>query len=522
LRSDSGRGQGQFERRLGVIWIGVICGLILLLIRVGWLQLVEGKRYLRLSQTHCLRLVPLPAPRGLILDRGGRILADNRVSFSLAVVPSNIREMDSLLGALEKIVSLNKDGAREKIGKAPNPFRPVVLKKNIGIALVTCLLEREEEFPGVIILDHPARNYPQGKLATHLLGYLGEVSAQDLNTRTNPDLELGDMVGKMGVERVSDSHLWGRKGARQVEVDVLGRQLRTILEKDPVPGDNVYLTLNLRMQQIAEEEFGERKGAVLIGDPFTGEILSMLSHPCFDPNWFIRGISREEWDKLRDNPAHPLENRAVRGEYPPASTFKIVVTSAALEGELANEETSFPCQGEYQVGNRVFKCWKEEGHGEIHLEQALIHSCNIFFCQLGLKLGADRIIGLARRFGLGKPTGIEGFSEGEGLLPTPAWKQDREDESWYQGDTANLSIGQGYVLVTPLQMLNLMSAVVNGGFLLKPYVIKEITDFEGNSIVEFPRRRMKNVDLSADTIKTPRGRNCHSFRDSRENTGPDI
>ena len=505
LRNSLGPGRDQFQRRLKVIWIGVICGLVLLLIRVGWLQLIKGERYLHLSKTHCFRLVPLPAPRGLILDRAGRILADNRASFSLAVVPRNIREVDSLLEALKKVVSLDIDRVKEKIKKAPNPYRPVVLKENIDLALITCLLEREEEFPGVIILDHPARNYPQGRLTSHLLGYLGEVSAAELNTRSNPTLEPGDMVGKMGIETVHNSYLLGRKGARQVEVDVMGRQLRTILEKDPTPGDNVYLTLNLRMQEIAEEEFGERTGVVLIGDPFTGEVLALLSHPCFDPNWFIRGISQEEWNKLREDPTHPLENRAIRGEYPPASTFKIVMASAALEEKLADEKTTFLCPGEYRIGDRVIKCWKKEGHGVIDLEQALVHSCNIFFCQLGIQVGVSRIIEFARRFGLGKPTGIDLLSEKEGLLPTPAWKRNREGETWYPGDTANLSIGQGYVLVTPVQMLNLISALANGGLLLRPYLVRRIADFKGDTIVEFSPHRIKNVHLSSETVSFLRG-----------------
>ncbi|GAI99507.1 unnamed protein product, partial [marine sediment metagenome] len=263
---------------------------------------------------------------------------------------------------------------------------------------------------------------------------------------------------------------------RQVEVDAHGRTLRVISEKDPLPGDSVYLTIDLEMQKIAEEKLGQKKGVVLIGDYETGEILTLVSHPSFNPNLFSWGVSEDEWSNLAQEPGDPLENRALRGEYSPASTFKIIVTAAALEDNIIGKEDTFFCGGELPVGNRIFKCWKEEGHGSMDLEQAIIDSCNIFFYQLGLKIGMDKIIQYSRLFELGEITGIDLVSEKNGLLPTRDWKLKTKGEAWYPGDTANLSIGHGFILVTPVQMLRVIAAVANGGSLIDPYLVKEIVD----------------------------------------------
>ncbi|GAH16589.1 unnamed protein product, partial [marine sediment metagenome] len=262
--------------------------------------------------------------------------------------------------------------------------------------------------------------------------------------------------------------------SRQVEVDAHGRTLRVISEKDPLPGDSVYLTIDLEMQKIAAEKLGQRKGVVLIGDYETGEILTLVSHPSFNPNLFSWGVSEGEWSKLVQDPGDPLENRALRGEYPPASTFKIVVAAAALEDNIMGKEDTFFCGGELLVGNRIFRCWKEEGHGRLNLEEAIIDSCDIFFYQLGLKIGMDKIIQYSRLFELGEITGIDPVSEKDGLLPTREWKLKAKGEAWYPGDTVNLSIGQGFLLVTPVQMFRVIAAVANGGSLINPYLLKEI------------------------------------------------
>ncbi|MCD6257786.1 penicillin-binding protein 2 [Candidatus Aerophobetes bacterium] len=483
--------------------MGVILFIFLvILIRVGWLQIVEGEKFLRLSQTARLRLIPLANPRGLIVDRNERVIADNTASFSIGVIPESLENPEKTLLKLKSIfpdIDLRK--AEVKVKKVKNPFRPVVLKEGIDISKVTYIEERGEEFPSVVILSQPVRSYPYGKLLSHIVGYLGEVNKNELKNLSFLGVEAGDLVGKMGIEEVYNSYLQGEKGGRQVEVDVYGRVLKTIFQKDPLPGDTVYLTIDVNIQKIAREEMGNRKGVVIIANPYTGEILSMLSLPSFDPNLFARGISGEKWLELSRNPENPLENRAVRGEYPPASTFKIVLVTAALETGKATPFTKFYCPGYYKIGKRIFKCWKKEGHGWLNLKDALIHSCDVYFYQLGLKLGVKNIIHYARLFGLGKPTGIDLGSEKKGFLPTPEWKEKLYKEVWYPGDTANLSIGQGYILVTPIQMLDLISAVANGGYLVRPHLVKKIVDENGNTVFNFTPEKVKKIPISKSTLE---------------------
>lgn len=491
----------KFGRRINILWVGIICAFLLLLVRIGWLQLGEGERYRYLSENFRLQLLPLPAPRGLILDRNGEKLAENEACFSVAVVPCNVNNPDELLNSLPRSLHIDRELAKRKIQEAINPFRPVsLIKKGVDMSTITFLLEREEEFPGTVVLTHPVRHYPYHNIASHLLGHIGEVSQKELSMNFIPGVEAGDLVGKMGIERVYNEYLQGKKGGRQIEVDAYGRPLRTISERDASPGNNVYLSIDIKLQEIAERELGERKGAVVIGDPYTGKILALVSHPNFDPNLFARGISEENWVRLKQDPENPLQNRAVRGEYAPASTFKIIVAAAALESHKINEKETFLCKGELRVGNRIFRCWKEGGHGRLNLEGAIIHSCDVFFYQLGLRIGVDRIIEFAHLFGLGRPTGIDLVSEGKGLLPSPSWKLRNKGEAWYGGDTANLSIGQGYILVTPLQMLGVISAIANGGKLFKPYLVEKIVDPRGRVIKEFFPHRVGKVPLSPSTL----------------------
>ncbi len=491
----------RLERRVSLIAIVMVICLAVLLVRVAWLQLVEGERYFLLSNNSRLRLLPLSPTRGVILDRKGEKLAGNEARFSLAVVPSNVADLDELINDLSRVVQLDKEGVRKKLLSAPNPFRPVSLKKNLSMPLVTFLLEREEDFPGAVIVADPLRTYPFAETGSHLLGYVAEVSQEELALSSSFAPEMGDLVGKMGIEKVYNRYLQGEKGGRQIEVDAHGRPLRTISEADPVSGYDTYLTVDLEMQKIAEEELGARKGAVVIGDPHTGEILALVSSPSFNPGLFSRGLSREKWEELKNNPQDPLENRAVRGEYPPASTFKIVVAMAALENHRIGIKDTFFCPGYYQVGNRVFKCWKEGGHGRIALREAIIESCDVYFYQLGLRVGVDEIARFANLFGMGERTGIDLASETQGLVPTRAWKRENRADSWYHGDTANLSIGQGYILASPLQMFRVISVVANGGYLIKPYLVKRIVDVRGKVVKENSQPSRKKIGLSSSNLK---------------------
>lgn len=492
--------QDQFEKRLKIIWIVIICGLLALLGRIAWLQLIEGERYFRISKNSRLRLVPLPPTRGLILDRNGEKLAGNEAFFSVGVVPSNVIDIDELIERFDEFLDIDKEIAKKRIQEANNPFRPAYVKRNIDLPAVTYLLEREEDFPGTVILTEPVRSYYYDETLAHVLGHVGEVNQEELTANSTFGVELGDLVGKMGVEKVYNSYLQGEKGGRQVEVDAHGRTLRVISEKDPLPGDSLYLTIDLEMQKIAEEKLGQRRGVVIIGDYETGEIFALVSHPSFNPNLFSWGVSQNEWSRLTQDPGDPLENRALRGEYPPASTFKIIVTAAALDGDIIGKEDTFFCAGKIPIGNRIFKCWKEEGHGTLNLEEAIINSCNIFFYQLGLKIGMDKIIEYSRLFELGEITGIDLVSEKDGLVPTRDWKLKTKGEAWYHGDTANLSIGHGFLLVTPLQMFRVIAAVANGGSLINPYLVKEIVDSQGKVVESFSSGRGKKIPISSSVF----------------------
>jgi len=504
-KRDTSLGEKTFQRRVNLV--GVVMGVILalLLIRIAYLQLVEGERYFLLSKNSRLRLLPLSPTRGIILDRNGEKLVGNEARFSLAVVPSNVGEVDQLLEDLSRIIQLDNEEAKRRLLLASNPFRPVNLKKNLDMSLVTLLLERQEDFPGVVIVTDPIRTYPYAETGSHILGYTGEVSQKELSFASTLGIEPGDLVGKMGIEKTYNAYLQGEKGGQQIEVDAHGRPLKTLSEVDPLPGHSVYLTVDLELQRIAEEELGARKGAVVVGNPHSGEILALVSRPDFNPNLFSHGLSPQTWEKLKNDPQDPLENRAVKGKYPPASTFKILVAIAALEDRAIGIEDKLFCSGEYKVGNRIFKCWKESGHGWIDLENAIVQSCDVYFYQLGLRVGPSRISYFSRLFGLGEPTGIDLLSEAEGLVPNPIWKSENRNESWYDGDTANLSIGQGYILATPIQMFRVISAVANGGYLIRPHLVKRIVDIHGKVVQGNPEPQRKKIRVSSSTLKFIQG-----------------
>ncbi|MBE0478031.1 penicillin-binding protein 2 [Candidatus Aerophobetes bacterium] len=484
----------------------IIIGILLfifsiILVRAAWLQIVQGERYRNLSQTSRLRLIPQPSPRGLIVDTQGSIIGDNVASFSVGIIPENIREPEQILNKLKAVLpEINVELCKEKIKKTNNPFRPVIIQEKIDLSKVTYLMEREQEFPGVVIITEPIRNYPQEKLLGNVVGYVGEISEQELKNPALLRIEAGDLVGKTGLEKAYNQYLQGEKGGRQVEVDAYGRDLKIISERAPLPGDTISLTIDLTMQKIAQEEMGERNGVVLLANPHTGKILSMVSLPSFDPNLFAQRISREEWLEISQHPTSPLENKAIRGEYPPGSTFKIITLVAGLEGKVITPDTTFTCSGSYQVGNRIFKCWKEEGHGKINLKEAFIHSCNSYFYQLGLKVGVEEMAKYARAFGLGESTRIDLASEKVGLVPTAEWKRQNYKDSWYPGDTANLSIGQGYVLATPIQMLNIINAVANGGYLVRPYLVEEIFNLKNDTVFQSSPEKISKVPVSNATL----------------------
>ena len=328
--------------------------------------------------------------------------------------------------------------------------------------------------PGMTIQVRPQRHYVHKDFAAHLIGYLGEISESQLNTGNFPENKPGDLVGKFGVEGRWQKLLSGFRGGEQVEVDAAGRRLRVLSRKPPAPGSNVYLTIDKDLQLMAEKALVNKKGAIVAMNPSNGEILALASSPTYDPNVFISGIDRSEWLRIASSREHPLQNRAIAGQYPPGSVFKIVVALAGLEEGLVNPQEEVSCTGGFTVGSYTHRCWKKGGHGGVNFHRALVESCDVYFYKLGRRLGVDRIAHYANMCGLGMKTDFDLGAEKEGLIPTSKWKLKRFGEPWQAGETVSVAIGQSYVLVTPLQMARLIGAVFNGGTLYQPKVIQRV------------------------------------------------
>jgi penicillin-binding protein 2 len=330
----------------------------------------------------------------------------------------------------------------------------------------------------------PVRQYEKGSLASHLLGYIAEISDEELKSEAYVGYFPGDYVGKSGIERSWEKFLHGSDGGRQIEVDARGRILRTISETPPTVGASLVLTIDAELQKRTEEGFGDQAGAAVVMDVNTGEILSFVSNPGFDPSLFAGRMPADKWKEYLEDKRHPLENKALKGQYPPGSTFKIITALAGLEEGLVDERTSVVCKGSYTLGGNKFGCWEKKGHGTVNLKRALKESCDVYFYQLGERLGIDRIAAYARKFAIGAPMGVGLENEKGGLIPDSAWKEKRHGKKWYQGDTLPASIGQGYVLMTPVQLASMISAVSTGGTAYRPHLIKRVIDQDGKVLQE--------------------------------------
>ena len=376
-------------------------------------------------------------------------------------------------GASSSLIGMDPNSLEEKLGKEAQKygFRPVLIKKNLSREELAIVEAHLFNLPGVMIQIKPQRYYLHKELAAHLIGYLGEISEPQLTSGNYPDNKQGDLIGQAGVERVWQKNLNGIRGGEQVEVDAAGRRLTVISRRPPIAGQNLGLTIDKKLQMAAEKCLKDKKGAIVALHPMTGEILAMASNPAYDPNLFLEGLNRAEWARLVTSKEHPLQNRAVAGQYPPGSTFKMVMALAGLEEGLDPREEAF-CDGKFPFGEHTFRCWRKQGHGRVALHRAIVESCDVYFYKLGKRLGVDKIHHYARMCGLGTVSGYELGSEKEGLIPSSQWKLKRFGVPWQPGETISTSIGQSFVLVTPLQMARLISAFFNGGVLYQPKVVK--------------------------------------------------
>ncbi len=473
-------------------------------VRLYYLQLIKHHELTELSDRNRIRLQRLPALRGLVYDDRHRPLVDTRPSYDAMIVPEDTPNLTVTTQRMERL--LNADGFEKKLDDADEQgrpqFDPVTVDERLSWPQVVALETHQLELPGVSLQVNPRRHYIYGPLAAHLLGYVGEVTVRDLNRL--PDYRMGDEIGKFGLERTWETSLRGDSGGQEIEVDSVGRRLRLLREIPERPGNSVVMTIDLDLQRTAEEAIGDRAGALVAIDPNTGYILAMASHPSFDPNTFAGGITNAAWRELTTDPSHPLSNRAIQGVYPPGSTFKIVDSIAGLEDRTLKPDTTYGCAGGIYFGGREYRCWRKQGHGAISLHRAIVESCDVFFYNVGQRLGVDRLAAWAHALGLGKKSGIDLDNERSGVVPSTEWKERRYGERWYPAETLSVAIGQGYVGITPLQLADLAAAVANGGTLYKPQFVKELESLDGTAVKTFPPVIQSQVHIDREILERVR------------------
>lgn len=526
-----------------LLLLGLVLPLVLTIyaLRLYRLQVVEAEQWVARAHEQRTELVSLPAPRGLIYSRDGEPLVRNVPAFQVVIIPAylpedevrretELRRLAALLG-IPYSQSGAQPGLREQVERvldagspAYAPYDPLIVASNVDRTVALIIAQGQEfAFPGVRVDVVSRRQYPRGSLVSQLVGYMGAIPAEKAKEYTDRGYDPAtDRIGYAGVEATLESWLRGTPGQRYQETDILGRVVRVLGDEiPPVPGHNVYLTIDLELQQVAQQALqkgmdrvNSRRGVAIAMNPQTGEILAMVSLPTYDNNLFAKGISLEEYTRLLEDPHRPLLNHAIADQLPPGSIFKIVPAAAALQEGVLTARTRLNCPGIIMLPNKYypndperaqpFYCWKRSGHGWLDIVHGIAFSCDIVFYQVGggyerfEGLGLDRIVQYAQLFGLGEPTGIELEQEAPGLVPTARWKRLTVGENWSTGDTYNLSIGQGYLLVTPLQMLNGMAATANGGTLYRPRIVHHITDAQGNVVQPFRPEIIRTLPISPE------------------------
>lgn len=470
------------SRFLALVFI-VLAAFSLLSIQLLHLQIVKGSMYRQLSQDNCIRKKRVKAFRGLIYDRQGRILVENRPSFNLMMVEKDAEPLEETVHRLAAFINPEPSAILEKLqNDSGGLYDPVLILEDMDRDTMAAIAAHRFELPGVSIEARARRHYLYPETAAHLLGYMGEVSAGELRSKTFRNKQKGDYVGRSGVEKTFEEALSGRAGGRVVQVNAAGQVVAVLDKVAPEPGDNLFLTIDLALQKKANSLMKGKVGAVVAMEPDTGDVLAMVSRPSFNPNCFVEGMSSEQWQALTGDPDRPLMNKVVQGEYPPASTYKIVTALAALEENEVDPAEQVYCPGHYRYGNRIYYCWKRYGHGRLALVQAIAQSCDVFFYHMGKRLGVDKMAGYAKACGFGSPTGIPLGREEDGLVPTKEWKRQRFGVDWQAGESLSVAIGQGYNLLTPIQMAALISAVANGGVKYQPRILKSIETVEGKTV----------------------------------------
>ncbi len=478
-----------FRKRAFYSAFVIIFFFAVLVARLWFLQVQQGERYSRLADSNRVRYLEIAAPRGNILDSMGREIVTNRPSFNVVWVRENNRLDDVLLKKMAAILEVDVSDLLARIRKmAGTPGHiPIRLAEDIDWNKVAYIENNRMNLPGIKIQVIPRRVYHFGNLASHIIGYLGEINEKELKSSREGEYRGGDLIGKMGLERLREKDLRGEKGRHYMEVNALGFEQRNLKGIEPLPGNDLQLTIDMDLQRTAEETMAadRKSGAVVAVEVNSGRILAAASAPSLELDKFIGGISYKNWQAMLENPLHPLINKIVQGQYPPGSTYKLVTAAAGLAERVISPDSIIYCPGHYRFGNRIYRCWKHSGHGAVDLNRALSESCDVYFYQVGQRLGVDRLAKYAHMFGLGRKTGVEMEHEKSGLIPTAAWKKKRFGRAWQEGETLSVAIGQGFDLVTPLQLAFMTATVANGGTLYKPGLVEKVRDPDGKVIEQF-------------------------------------
>jgi penicillin-binding protein 2 len=474
------------RRRVGTRLVILQVAAVIMFAALGicfWvLQIVQGTKYEEMAENNHQRTLALRAPRGVLFDRNGKVLVENRNSFTVSIIREHTKDMNRTIGLLAKVTGVDEKQVKQIVDRhrGEPSYRPIVVIEDASLAQVAALSARRLDFelPDVRVEEVPTRKYPTDAMAAHLFGYVGEASDAQVEAGAAAQ---GSIIGQQGVERAYNRLLMGEDGAKRVVVNSTGREISTIDEIAPTEGRRVQLTLDYDLQKAAEEGFRRAgfNGAALIMDPRNGEVLTYVSLPSYDPNDFASGIDRTTWASLNTDKLKPLQNRVLQGRYSPGSTFKIVVATAALEEGLVTPDFKVNCPGGANFFGRYYKCHLKGGHGVVDMRHAIEKSCNVYFYTLGNMLGVDRIYKWAERLGLAGKTGIDLPNEQESIVPNTEWKRKRTGEKWYPGETISVSIGQGQVSVTPASLAEMITTVANGGTRVTPHVIKAIDEGQG-------------------------------------------
>ena len=486
---------GELQRRLIILRVGLLLVVALLGLQLWNLQIREGPYYRDLSENNRTRSVIMEPARGLIYDRNGVLLANNVPSFTLYVSLEDVTDREGLIRQLANLLGLDEALIRKKLTARGSKQLPRKVKDRLTLREATLIESHRLDLPGVMVQVESQRNYPGGTTAAHLLGYVGEVSPEQLEKPEFSELHQGSVVGQYGVEKFFDRLMRGQAGQKSIEVDAIGHEKRTVVVEQAHAGDNLYLTIDVRLQKVAENLLGEESGAIVALDPRTGDVLAMASRPGFDPNVLSRELTPKQWAEIVQDEGRPLNNRASQGQYPPGSVYKVMMAAAALETKTVTPSTTIFCNGGYQFGRRLYHDWKAGGHGSVDLRHALVQSCDVYFYTVGQRMGIETMASFAHQFGLGEETGIELPSERIGIVPSEAWKRKAKNESWLPGETISASIGQGYVNVTPLQMASLIGTVANDGAMFRPRLVQAVMDRATGELQRRPAVLKRTLNL---------------------------